>query len=209
MTTIEYKAPELVWALPGSLPIKPAPIGSFPLTEEGCIAQGFRKHFQCQRCKQYKPVLDTGGTGYGYASDTGEVRCYKCCAESERESMRSTGKTVAYITRKPDAGMEPLIARNSGRHKPLGFLVARDWKVSDWPGELSLNVMRIKRSEHNWHNVYRLDVWFVFEGYIWHGVNLGDNDLLRCKRTKTEWIQTGPGSWGPYTRRKSRATKGN
>lgn len=36
------------------------------------------------------------------------------------------------------------------------------------------------------HNIahHRLDVWFQLEGKTWHGVNIGDNDILRVKRCK-------------------------
>src|SRR6185436_16828748 len=128
--------PALFWALPGLLPVTPAPFGTFPLTEEGCIAQGFRKHFQCERCKQWKQAKDSGGTGYGYDSQTGAVRCYRCCAAVERESMRATGRAVLYITRKPGAAPEQLVERDHGRRYRLGSLTAADWQVADWAGEL-------------------------------------------------------------------------
>ena len=38
-------------------------------------------------------------------------------------------------------------------------------------------------SVNNW-GVRRMDVWFWMDGARWHGVNLGDNDLVRVKRRK-------------------------
>jgi hypothetical protein len=46
------------------------------------------------------------------------------------------------------------------------------------------NVQRMTRSRNNW-GAQRTDVWFVVDGVHWHGVNLGDNDIVRCRRNKS------------------------
>ena len=58
--------------------------------------------------------------------------------------------------------------------------------VSDWPG-----VHRIETtySKSSWHNFAgrngRTDVWFYIGKDRWHGVNIGDNQILRVKRVKS------------------------
>lgn len=44
-------------------------------------------------------------------------------------------------------------------------------------------VKRSRESVNNW-GAKRLDVWFLANGQAWHGVNVGDNDIVRCKRIK-------------------------
>lgn len=37
-----------------------------------------------------------------------------------------------------------------------------------------------------WRQVKRTDYWFTGpDGKAWHGVNIGDNDIVRCKRLKS------------------------
>lgn len=56
--------------------------------------------------------------------------------------------------------------------------------VGDWNGTHKVHVLRTKRGSHNIAG-RRLDVWFTAgERRVWHGVNIGDNQILRCKRTK-------------------------
>ena len=121
----------------------------------------------CHACAD-KRILDCGHTpsphalfttGYGTTED-GKRHCYDCCAASERARMVETGKATLYL--------------NSG-------------KITDWPGKLTFPV--IGRVSRSWHNFAgrdgRRDVDFVGpDGFIWHGTNIGDNDVLRAKRTK-------------------------
>lgn len=197
--------------------------GAVP-TPEQVAALGLRAWFYCETCAEYRPTPKgygspsyCGGTGYGYtASDaTGRALCYRCCGERDKRDMRTDGRTVLYLTRKPDApsakerGEHWHADSNTGRGgygRVRTSLRAQDWRVSNWPGSLTLPVLGIKRGEHNWRNVDRVDVWFVFEGFVWHGVRLGDMDLIRCKRTRTEWRDKGNGrGYGMHTPRKSRA----
>lgn len=115
--------------------------------------------FTCVRCNQTLPVIKTSG-GTGYANDISAPVCYACCAEVDKEAMRLHGKTVLYVVLKDG-----------------------QYKVTNWPGTLTLEPWKVSKGRHNMART-RLDVWFNFEGSTWHGVNIGDNDLLRCKRTK-------------------------
>ena len=40
-------------------------------------------------------------------------------------------------------------------------------------------------SRHNWHRLRKTHMWFMGpDGFVWYGTNLGDNEIVRCKRTK-------------------------
>lgn len=84
-------------------------------------------------------------------------------AKRELETLRATGRGVLYLT-----------------SDPFG-----SWFVSQWAGGLKIRVDSIRRS---WHNMAgrngRTDVDFHFDGSRWHGVNIGDNEILRVRRVK-------------------------
>lgn len=118
--------------------------------------------FRCSVCGLSKPVPSGGvGTGYG-RNRRGSLVCYACCGEQDRRAMLRTGKAVLYVTKEP-----------SGHSS-----------VSNWPGTLRFHAYA-RESRHNWSNVQRTDAWFVGpDGRQWYGVNLGDNQILRCRRIK-------------------------
>lgn len=66
-----------------------------------------------------------------------------------------------------------------------GILYWDGRNVSNWTGSISLPADRVSSS---WHNMAgkdgRTDVWFRINGVRWHGVNIGDNQILRVKRVK-------------------------
>jgi len=42
---------------------------------------------------------------------------------------------------------------------------------------------QITHGRHNWRNVQRTDAWFTTpDGAHWHGINLGDNQILRASK---------------------------
>ncbi len=107
------------------------------------------------------PTLNCGHTDEKYGkAPNGTTHCYPCCADLDREWMRSEGRIALYLT------------KTDGK-----------WTVTNWPGSLEFKPIRVKLGCHNIAQS-RMDAWFVFEGRIWHGVNLGDNQILRCLRTK-------------------------
>lgn len=60
------------------------------------------------------------------------------------------------------------------------------YSVSDWPGLNKLSPWRVRQSFHNMAGQNgRTDVWFNLDGSTWHGVNIGDNQILRVKRSKS------------------------
>jgi hypothetical protein len=173
-------------------------------------ALGLRAWFACTDCKRLRPTPKgtgsgnyCGGTGYGrHDDDPRSVVCYACCAERDKRTMRETGRATLYLT--------PQTVPADWRDR-LGTVGRADaaragWKLSNWPGTLTLPLLSASTGRHNWRNVVRVDCWFVFEGFVWHGVRLGDSDIARCKRTRTAWVDLGNGrGWGPRTPRKSRA----
>lgn len=113
--------------------------------------------FHCHHCLNDFPLQRSGGTGYAVVGDT--VVCYPCCAELDRERMRSTGRITLYLAPNKNGGFE----------------------VTNWPGTLRFPVGR-----HNIAGV-RNDVWFIGpDNMTWHGVQYGDNtQLCHCKRVKS------------------------
>ena len=146
----------------------------------------------CATCTAPLPVNPpTGGTGYGRSEFSavapvapvwfedsqrklkqGETlerslaHCYKCCADREKTRMLDTGRATLYLTRETIAG-------GHVRHF-----------ATNWPGELKFRVHTISKGRHNIART-RVDVWFIGpDDKPWHGVNIGDNDILRCRRVQ-------------------------
>ncbi len=56
--------------------------------------------------------------------------------------------------------------------------------VTQWSRGQSCKVYYSRWSRHNMAREGRRDVWFILDGSVWHGVNIGNNDICRVKRTK-------------------------
>ncbi len=64
------------------------------------------------------------------------------------------------------------------------YLMESEKTVGSWDGSHKWQC----HIQHGSHNIARtrIDVWFTTtDGSRWHGVNLGDNDIVRCKRLKS------------------------
>jgi len=96
----------------------------------------------------------------GESLERSRAVCYACCGRKDEQSMRETGRAVLYLEKRGDA-----------------------WQVTNWPGSLVIHPFRITQGRHNIGRT-RTDAWFSFEGQPWHGINIGDNQILRCKRLK-------------------------
>ncbi len=116
--------------------------------------------FKCADCKRIKQSTDAMTTGYGSFGKSKRKVCFECCGKREARDMAKTGKATLYLVSKKD-----------GYH------------VTNWPGTLDIRAGYVKRGGHNIGRT-RFDAWFSFAGATWHGVNIGDNDILRCKRLK-------------------------
>jgi hypothetical protein len=99
--------------------------------------------------------------GYGKTKDD-KICCYPCCAEEDKRIMRETGRRVLYLT-----------SANGG-----------GYRITNWPGSLEFSTTYASKGGHNIAGVRR-DVWFKFEGKLWHGVQYGNtSQLCYCKVTK-------------------------
>lgn len=120
--------------------------------------------FTCGDCKQTKPIETKGGTGYAKYGEA--IVCYSCCAIRDTRTMEgaATGEPFyLYLTGSDNGG----------------------WKLTNWPGTLAFTPTRVKKSRHNF-GCWRHDVWFNGPGGSrWHGVNIGDMDLTRCRKLKS------------------------
>ena len=87
-------------------------------------------------------------------------------AATELDEMRRDGRAVLYLTRN-ECG---------------------NYQVTQWTGPV---IARVRKVSVSWHNMAgkngRTDVWFTWEGAWWHGVNIGDNQICRVKRTKAKF----------------------
>ena len=124
----------------------------------------------CHACADAR-VLDCGHTPSshgpmttGYGEDaSGRRRCYECCADADKASMIADGRATLYVSLKQG-----------------------NRAVTNWPRSLSFPCLAFGVSPRaGGFGSQRTDAWFIGpDGYIWHAVNRGDNDIARCKRTK-------------------------
>ena len=119
---------------------------------------------KCNLCKKEIVGKNEISTGYGEDKD-GKKFCYKCCADLDKSDMIKTGKSVLYLT---------IINNGTSNYA----------KVTNWPGTLIFDHLHYKTGWHNW-GLKRYDVWFAFNGFIWHGYTIGDfTQICHCKQTK-------------------------
>lgn len=144
------------------------------------------KTFQCTDCEQIKEVsLDVDwfgkskGTGYARRPEPNEYGaagkvCYDCCAKWDLAYMKREGKIALYVTERRSLQLDTQQAK---RCRPI--------RISNWPGSLSFVIHRYRYSDHNFAGRQgRLDIWFHYDGHVWHGVNIGDSMILRCRQTQ-------------------------
>jgi 3D (Asp-Asp-Asp) domain-containing protein len=122
--------------------------------------------FICGVCGKDKTCTSEGATGYGIRPD-GKKVCYECCADEDREWMRTHDRTTLYLT-----------VSTSPYGVPMGT-------VSNWPGSLKFKVGYVQTGQHNIAGK-RYDVWFSGpDDTRWWGVQYGDNtQILHCRKVK-------------------------
>lgn len=135
------------------------------------------KNTECFDCGG--PFTAAGvGTGYG-TMRTGERVCYHCCGERDKLEMQQTGRLTAYLTKDSTTGK---------------------WCISNWPGSLKFPLLtgsspKISKRGGGFGS-QRQDAWFVGpDSHIWHAINRGDNEIARCRRTKSRWVQSDAGGY--------------
>jgi hypothetical protein len=98
-------------------------------------------------------------------------------ASIEWQRLKETGKGILYLT----TIEESLVSSNCGKNRFSG-----KYKVSDFTSSHSINVAIVTKSFHNLAGRNgRTDLHFCLDGSVWHGVLIGDSQLLRVKRTKS------------------------
>lgn len=115
------------------------------------------------------PITHEGNTFYpGTTPIDPVIFCYSCAAEIERADMIKSGYATLCV------GWQ-----NNGK---------RPTSVGNWTGDFSIPISFYRMNPHyipNNRPIPRYDVWFIGpDGKVWHGTNIGDNDLCRCERTK-------------------------
>jgi hypothetical protein len=136
--------------------------------------------FACHQCGEtVTPDLERRNSGYAFDRDNSKI-CFQCCAKQDAAHMKQVGKIDSlYLTL-------PVAYSNDGPRKSprLGWRYAAGIRITNWPGSLVFATGAVKVGRHNWAG-YRFDVWFTGpDGEEWHGVSLGDSDLLRCRRVR-------------------------
>jgi hypothetical protein len=87
----------------------------------------------------------------------------KLLAQIEREAMIKTGRGILYLLK----------------------VSPTEYRISQFNGDNKLSITRFKTSRHNFAGKNgRRDVWFEMNRQDWHGVNIGDSQILRVKRIK-------------------------
>jgi hypothetical protein len=120
--------------------------------------------YKCRTCGKVEANDKTGTYGVNYSVDLrGRKHCLDCAHKRELKDAIKTGQFTAYLV--DDTA-------TSGR-------------IVSFHGLEFAKVHGIRRS---WHNMAgrngRRDVWFRMAGRTWHGVNIGDNQIVRCKALK-------------------------
>ena len=87
-------------------------------------------------------------------------------AEAELAHFKKIGKGILYYSGQP-----------------------RSFKISNFTGTHSWPVNRYSTSKHNWrdwlgHQLTRTDFWFDLDGEPWWGYNIGDSQIVHCRRLK-------------------------
>lgn len=139
-------------------------------------------------------LLECGHTAirYGRDPETGDRRCFECCADIDRADMIATGRATLCLVANRDYEAELAAIRSSPdpiirRGYDLGgqSTIPTRWSITNWPASLVFSPTRVRKGAHNIAR-HRHDAWFVGpDGCIWHGVQYGDNtQIIHCKRTK-------------------------
>jgi hypothetical protein len=117
------------------------------------------KTFKCYVCKETKEVTTGITTGYGYDKHNHKV-CFECCGENDKKELTNL---------KPGQKF---------------FLYLTGNKLTNWPGTLEINNLHVRKGHHNIART-RYDVWFVFSGNTYHGVQYGENTQV-CHITRVK-----------------------
>lgn len=173
----EAYRPSLLWKVVIDPPNEPASVMEFSREDS---AHGYAAKFKhahvipprnpsnevCD-CGHFPTPVDSGGTGYSVNVVSGKKSCYLCSALRELHDMRNASEDERI----------PLYLDESS---PRGA------HVTNWTGLIRFKTISYARSSRGGgFGSPRVDVEFIGpDGFVWHGINRGDMQLCRVKRTK-------------------------
>lgn len=110
----------------------------------------------------------------GYGTDAnGNRHCYDCCTAQDKAWMKANGRIALYLV--------PVTKQERGEGKAP---YDATYRITNWHGHIFAFVRRASKGRHNIART-RIDVWFIHEGFMWHGVQYGENtQIVHCRRTK-------------------------
>jgi hypothetical protein len=114
--------------------------------------------FICSQCGQTITHNDNFTTGYATDKNNNKV-CFICCGQNDKEALFNLKPKERYI------------------------LYFDGKKITNWPGTLEIIPIQITKGKHNICKT-RTDVYFKYNGLLFHGLNLGDNQILRINLIK-------------------------
>lgn len=129
--------------------------------------------FTCWLCQRSLPFIrkDSGMVtqNIGFISSGRGRHCYDCHTKLEIGKMNQEGKVSLYLTQTPSR---------------LGY----DYQIVNYAHTIEFACQRPKFSFHNLAGKRgRRDIDFVGpDGAKWHGVNIGDSQVIHCKRKKKQ-----------------------
>jgi hypothetical protein len=139
--------------------------------------------FICQECKQMKHIPKD--TFVSYAIDGNNLICPECADKKTKERMVETGKITLYMNYATQKDITNYFNELSaqGKHPVSSNFI----KILLFTTIL-FRSFRFYETKHNWGGK-KTHVWFMGpDNFIWYGFNIGDNQILHCKRTKkTKW----------------------
>ena len=113
--------------------------------------------------------------GHGAFSPEGAIAMTE--EESKAHNARISAGVVEHMAH---AGIAVLYLL----YRPGAVSQGERYQVGTWDGSHKWNVSQFRKGRHNMAGS-RLDVWFTGpDGKTWHGCNLGDNDIVRCRANK-------------------------
>lgn len=139
----------------------------------------------------------------GDVLEVSRAYCFECCGRRDADAMRATGRATLYLVREQPA---PRGWYLMGRHNSIAYFPASqraqaeaearrtgarleampgpEWFATNWPGTLRIPAGIKHAPRAGGFGANRVDAWFEYQGARWHGVNRGDNQILRCRRLK-------------------------
>ena len=98
-------------------------------------------------------------------------------SQAELTAIKKHGRGCLYLHRK--------VTKWEFEGKPA---TSTAYSVGTWASSES-DCVKVYHTTTSFHNFAgrdgRRDVWFTLDGSRWHGVNIGDNDIVRVKRCKS------------------------